>query len=192
MPFPKSAQSKGGKAPASACQKQTARAWLQQHQPWSDSTGPKSQLGKISAKYNAVRPGAYQRFVKSWKEDFEQGCLEAEQAIAAFEVDQALHPADYDSLTVKRYWGQDSSGNRWCFYVVYVTFIGTEATTQARRAIAETIRNRFHSAGKSVDRVLLSETPVWLIDCLAQLDALSEVERVSNASHESAKLLFSK
>lgn len=182
MVFPKSAQSEGGKVPASVCQKQTARAWVKQHQPWSESTGPKSPLGKISVKYNAVRPGAYQRFVKSWEEDFEQGCLEAEQAIAAFEVDRSLHPLDYDSLTVRRYQGQDAHGNQWCLYVIYVAYIGTEATMQARRAIAETIRNRFHSAGKSVDRVLLSETPAWLIDRLAQLYALSEVEKVSKAN----------
>lgn len=111
MPFPKSAQSKGGKAPASAVQKQTAREWMQQNRPWRNSTGARSPLGKLSVKYNAVLPGSYKRFVKSWEEDFEQGCLEAEQAIAAFEADRRVYPADYDALRVKRYQGQDGNGN---------------------------------------------------------------------------------
>lgn len=84
MPFPKSAQSKGGKAPASAVQKQTVREWVQQHRLWRNGTGAKSPLGKLNPKYNAVRPDSYKRFVKSWEEDFEQDCLETEQAISAF------------------------------------------------------------------------------------------------------------
>lgn len=166
MPFPKSAQCKGGRVPATAFQKQTARAWVQRHQPWRNSTGPKSPLGRIIARYNAVSPGAYNRFVKSWEEDFEQGCLEAEQAIAAFEVDRVLNPLEYHSLQVKRYQGQDTNGNRWCLFVVYVTYIGTEETAQVRRAIAEAIRKQFHSEKKSIDRAFLTERPAWLTDFL--------------------------
>lgn len=170
MPFPKSAQSKGGKAPASAVQKQTAREWMQQHRPWRNSTGARSPLGKLSAKYNAVRPGSYKRFVKSWEEDFEQGCLEAEQAISAFEADQRLHPSDYDALQVKRYQGQDLSGNRWCLFVVYVTYVGSEETTQDRIIVARAIRTQFHSAKNCVDRVLWYGMPPWLEDALGQSD----------------------
>jgi hypothetical protein len=169
MPFPKEAQSKGGKAPASAVQKQTAREWMQQHQPWRNSTGARSPLGKLSTKYNAVRPGSYKRFVKSWEEDFEQGCWEAEQAISVFEADQRIHPFDYDSLKVKRYQGQDGNGNCWCLFMVYATYIGTQETIQARIEVARAIRKQFHSAKKCVDRVLWYGMPPWLEDALGQL-----------------------
>ncbi|MBN8564073.1 MAG: hypothetical protein J0L70_26405 [Leptolyngbya sp. UWPOB_LEPTO1] len=170
MPFPKSAQSKGGKAPASAVQKQAAREWVQQHRPWRNSTGARSPLGKLSVKYNAVLPGSYKRFVKSWEEDFEQGCLEAEQAIFAFEADRRLYPADYASLQVKRYQGQDGNGNRWCLFMVYATYIGSEETTQDRITVARAIRTQFHSAKKCVDRVLWYGMPSWLENYLGQPD----------------------
>ncbi len=113
-----------------------------------------------------MEPGSYRRFVKSWQEDFEQGCREAEQAISAFDADRGLHPLDYDSLRVKRYQGQDTIGNQWCLFVVYAIYIGTEETVQKRIAIAQAIRERFHSENKSVDRALLYETPSWLEECL--------------------------
>jgi hypothetical protein len=52
MPFPKSAQSKGGKAAASDHQKAIAKVTITQVKPWSKSTGPKTPEGLEAATRN--------------------------------------------------------------------------------------------------------------------------------------------
>ena len=55
MPFSKSAQSKGGKAPASDRQKQIAKETIARTQPWKKSSGPKTQLGKVVSSQNPFK-----------------------------------------------------------------------------------------------------------------------------------------
>lgn len=163
MPFPKSAQVKGGKAAATEFQKQAARLWMQTHRPWERSPGPKSSLGKLTSRYNALKPGIYRKFVKSWEtEDFEAACQEIEAAIAAFEADRQQYPEVYHSLQVRHFQGATATGEQWILCVIYVTYNGTEATIQPRVRIAAMIQKHFGTEGKTGWTELLYELPEWL------------------------------
>ena len=70
MPFSKSAQSKGGKAPASDRQKEAARATIARTQPWKKSTGPKTRLGKVVSSQNPIK-SARRWKLRSSDPDFE-------------------------------------------------------------------------------------------------------------------------
>jgi hypothetical protein len=52
MPFPKTAQSKGGKATASDYQKAIARETILRNEPWQKSTGPKTVEGQDAVTAN--------------------------------------------------------------------------------------------------------------------------------------------
>ena len=155
MPYSKEAQRQGGRAPATESQKQAARQTALTHQPWKR---PKSPIGKLVTRYNAVKPGVYRRFVKSWLEDFDRGCQEAEAAISAFMSDRNQHLDCYYSLNIKRLQGQNS-GDCWCLFVVYVVYLGTEKEIQARVEVADTVRLKYGSQGKYKWEALLTEVP---------------------------------
>ena len=70
MPFSKSAQSNGGKAPASDRQKEVARATIARTQPWKKSTGPKTRLGKVVSSQNPIK-SARRWKLRSSDPDFE-------------------------------------------------------------------------------------------------------------------------
>jgi hypothetical protein len=169
MPFPKSAQINGGKAAATESQKQAARLWMQTHRAWERSTGPKSSLGQLTSRYNALKPGIYKKFVKSWEvEDFEAACQDVEAAIAAFEADRQQYPESYYSLQVRRFQGATATGEQWILCIIYVTYSGNGATIQQRVRIAEMIQDRFRTEGKIGWEELLYELPQWLKEYLEE------------------------
>ena len=91
MPFPKEAQRKGGRSPASDKQKAIARQTIQQIRPWERSTGPRSQMGKALSSRNRVKLDnfVFHRVIRSWEvDDFWGECAVAEQAIAALQAVQ--------------------------------------------------------------------------------------------------------
>ncbi len=62
MPFPKTAQRRGGKHPASEHQKVTARMWTLANEPWLKSSGPKTTLGLCVSSQNSRTHGLYRTF----------------------------------------------------------------------------------------------------------------------------------
>ena len=116
MPFPKSAQRKGGQRPATETQKMADRRWMHENKPWEKSTGPQSLLGKTVSSGNAIR-AAYVHLIKSWKSNFAAECLEAESVIAEFE--QAFRNREMRILDV--YYEQKKDGERVVRrYVIHV------------------------------------------------------------------------
>ena len=116
MPFPKSAQRKGGQRPATETQKMAARRWMHENKPWEKSTGPQSLLGKTVSSGNAIR-AAYVHLIKSWESNFAAECLEAESVIAEFE--QAFRNRELQMLDY--YSEQTEDGDRLVRrYVVHI------------------------------------------------------------------------
>jgi len=116
MPFPKSAQRKGGQRPATETQKMAARRWMHQNKPWEKATGPQSLLGKTVSSGNAIR-AAYVHLIKSWESNFAAECLEAESVIAEFE--QAFRNRELQMLDY--YSEQTEDGDRLVRrYVVHI------------------------------------------------------------------------
>jgi hypothetical protein len=112
MPFPKEAARRGGRHPNSDRQKAIARETIKKVKPWQKSTGPKSAIGKIVARYNSLQLGAYSRFVKGSGEAFETECLEVEQAIAMLERDCITHRENYNLFKPRRFSGLQED-TRW-------------------------------------------------------------------------------
>lgn len=59
MPFPKTAQRLGGKAPASEKQKSTSRMCILANEPWKSSTGPRTAVGRCVSSQNSRTHGLY-------------------------------------------------------------------------------------------------------------------------------------
>lgn len=105
MPFPKSAQSKGGQRSATETQKAAARKWARENEPWKKSTGPQSGLGKTVSSGNAIK-AVYQNLIKSWEhDDFAAECLKAEAVFAEF--DEVFKSGGLQELNVITYENKD-------------------------------------------------------------------------------------
>jgi len=147
MSFPKSAQTKGGKAPSTEAQKEAVRQAILAREIWKKAKGAITERGKSISSLNRIRPGIFKRLVKSWDGNFEENCAQVEKAIAAFECDKMRHPDRYDSLEVKRIPGNDGAGSQWLLFVVYAVYRGTNREVAPRVRFADSIRDRYHSDG---------------------------------------------
>jgi len=148
MPFPKDAQSRGGKHPNSEKQKEIARSLALARQTIAEARAAITERGRSISSLNRVKTGIFNRLVKSWEvDDFEKTCGELEKAIAAFERDKVRHPDRYSSLTVRRFPGHDDKGNRWLLVVIYSIYRGANREIAPRLRFADTIRDRFHHDG---------------------------------------------
>jgi hypothetical protein len=132
MPFPKSAQIKGGKAPATASQKAAAKAWMLEHHPWKRSTGRKTPKKAIAALND--EKSFFKRRVKSWEcpnlEAYQAECDRTDQTIAQLKA-IVTEQAKASSFVVKT---QRSEGDRpWKSFTVKITLqhYESEADDQA-------------------------------------------------------------
>lgn len=127
MPFPRSAQVKGGKAPSTESQKAAAKAWAIANCPWQNSTGPRTPEGKAITSSNPER-AYFKRTVKFWQcpdlAAFEAECSQIERAIGRMrEVVEALPPGrGFEFSSLKRT-SPKSSDRPWKRYTVRINLL---------------------------------------------------------------------
>lgn len=78
MAYPRTAQRLGGRAPATESQKQAARNWTVDNEPWRKSSGPVTALGRCVSSQNSTTHGLYRalqvvprsELKKIWRDPF--------------------------------------------------------------------------------------------------------------------------
>jgi hypothetical protein len=162
MPFPRSAQIKGGQHPASELQKAIALHNILKNQPWKHSTGATSQKGKFYSSMN--RQNGWQRCIESTDKNYEESCNQLAEIQRRVKAIAKLHSKKEEicgatvqikiSVATTGRTGQVDEVEISVYRVklnASLTIEGLNAETEAAKPIAEA---KFNEAITSIKQIL--------------------------------------